>query len=161
MSGIKICPECNVEYFAHVNNCADCGATLVDPEALRQAQAPSASGLNIGHMDDEPVSIREGEKDWIRELAEFLLEHGISCGIAQPQSCGSGSCGTTHHLVVARKDAERALQGIDHYYREMHPEMREAAELAANDCCPACGYKVGPNARECPDCGLMLMFEAE
>ena len=51
------------------------------------------------------------------------------------------------------------LVNIDEYYMELHPEIRESQELVDQGRCPACGYHVGTDARECPDCGLRLIIE--
>ena len=107
----------------------------------------------------EWVAVKEGDQDWIKELADMLTENGIGAGVTLAPGCTAGTCGCRFILLVAEKDVEIAQDHIDEYYRTMHPEHRESEEWAEQDRCPACGHDVGKDAKECPDCGLVLFFE--
>lgn len=156
---IKICPECNVEYFARVAVCADCGVSLLFPEQVEKQRAERAEMLDqtAGNL----VSVREGDKNWLHELQQELLASGIPCRLSLAPGCRAGECGATFHLLVAADHREEATRAIEKYYRETHPEILESESMAAEGKCPACGHPAGPEARECPDCGLVLLMDLE
>ncbi len=107
----------------------------------------------------EWVAVKEGDQDWIKELADMLTGNGIVSGITIAPGCSAGTCGCRFILLVAEKDVEAASDHIDEHYVTMHPEHRESEEWADQDRCPACGHDVGKDAKECPDCGLLLIIE--
>jgi hypothetical protein len=107
----------------------------------------------------EGVAVKEGDQDWIKELADMLTEKGIANGITLAPGCSAGTCGCRFILLVAEKDVRAAHENIEEYYMIVHPELRESQEWAAQDKCPACGHDVGKDAKECPDCGLLLIIE--
>ena len=45
------------------------------------------------------------------------------------------------------------------YWRRVHPELAQALDDADAGLCPACGADTGKDAKECHDCGLMLVME--
>ncbi len=154
---IKLCPECGAEYFASVTECADCDVVLMTPEQIKQeGQVEEISLPGVSE-----VMAREGEKEWIQELHHVLLDSGISCRVSLPPDCTTGTCGAKHHLLVSKEDAAAAAVRIENYYREMHPEISESETLAAEGKCPACGHPTGHDAKECPDCELILLVEEE
>ncbi len=108
---------------------------------------------------DEWIAIKEEGQEWTRKLASMLSEKGIPSRITLAPGCSTGTCGCRFILLVAKNDVEAALDSIDEYYMELHPEIRESNEWAAEDRCPACGHHVGKDARECSDCGLLLIIE--
>lgn len=154
---IKLCPECGVEYFASVTECADCEVELMTPEQIKQKGHRVETSLPVS----SEVMVREGEKEWIQELQHVLLDSGVPCRISLPQDCSTGTCGSTHHLLVPEENATSATACIENYYREIHPEISESETLAAAGKCPACGHDVGHDAKECLDCGLLLLLEEE
>jgi len=156
---IKICPQCSVEYFARVDKCADCGVTLLFPGEIEKHRAKEAELLEQSAANI--VSIREGGKDWIHELQQEVLAAGIPCRLSLAPGCKAGECGTTFHLLVTSDAAEAATKVIEKYYRETHPEILESESMAAEGKCPACGHPAGPEARECPDCGLVLVIDQD
>jgi len=61
----------------------------------------------------------------------------------------------------SKEEAESAAKCIDEYTKEIHPELKKSEELAAQGKCPACGFEVGFDAKECSDCGLLLVIESD
>jgi len=108
---------------------------------------------------DEWVAIKEETQEWIKELADMLSENGIPSRLKLAPGCSAGTCGCKFHLLVAKVDVQAALDRIDEYYMEVHPELRESQEWAEQDRCPACGHHVGKDAKECSDCGLLLIID--
>jgi hypothetical protein len=159
MTQVKICPECNAEYFAHIVECASCGVTLKLPEeleALRERQR---------RFEEEEVQncvvIKEGEKDLVFELHHVLLKKGYPCRVIPSPDTTPGKCGETFLLIVPKEEAPSAKQCLKEHSHEMYPELKQSEELAAQGKCPACGFDVGANTRECPDCGLLLLIEGQ
>ncbi|MCP5003354.1 MAG: hypothetical protein GY941_05290 [Planctomycetes bacterium] len=108
---------------------------------------------------EEWVVIREDTQDWTTELADMLTEKEIPTLLTLAPGCSAGSCGCKFHLMVTRENVQEALENIDEYYLITHPELRVSKEWEDQDRCPACGHHVGKNAKECPDCGLLLIVE--
>ncbi len=104
------------------------------------------------------VVIREEAQDWVQELSMMLTEKGIESSIMLAPGCKSGTCGCKFQLLVAKDDVKNAVASIDEYYIILHPEIKESEEWAAEDKCPACGFDAGAEAKECPDCGLLLII---
>lgn len=154
MMQTKICPNCGAEYFAHVTECADCGGELKTPGEIKQAEAEKERFLKSA--DGEAVAIREGGKDWLKELRNVLLDSGISSYISLSPGCAPGSCNSTCLLLVTRESAGLADSIIRGHYKKTHPEMNAHEEFADLERCPACGHHAGADAAECPDCGLVL-----
>jgi ribosomal protein L37E len=158
MSRNKICPDCGTEYLLHIEKCADCGAVLLLHEEYEKARLEEER-LRQQAVDDE-VAVREGDLSWMSELYSVLIDSGIPCAVRSDSCCGK-SCRPTCRLVVSRDDVQRALERIEEYFAEMHPEIRASRELLMEGKCPACGFPVGADVRACPDCGLMLLIEEE
>ncbi len=159
MTQYKYCPECNAEYFPHITDCPDCRVPLGTPEELeelreRQRKFAEEDAGNV-------VAIKEGDKDWIMELHRVLIEKGHPCRVAISPGCAPGKCGETFLLLVPQEEAESALKCINEYNYEVHPELKASDELAAEGKCPACGFDAGVAAKECPDCGLLLVIEGQ
>jgi len=118
---------------------------------------------NSEEAQAEWVAVKEGDQDWMKELADMLTENGIASGMTLAPGCSAGTCGCRFILLVAEKDVKDAHDHIDdhidEYYMTVHPELRESQEWADQDRCPACGHEVGKDAKECPDCGLLLIIE--
>jgi len=159
MDQYKICPECECEYYPHIEKCADCGAVLIFPEEHKKAQEEKERLMEKA-VENE-VAVREGDLGWMSELYTVLIDAGIACTVRTDKGCRKSCCGDTCRLVVAPEDVERAQEHIESYFMEMHPEIRASRELAGEGKCPACGSPVGSGDRECPDCGLMLVIVEE
>ncbi len=156
MKQVKVCPDCEVEYYPHIHNCADCGAVLLLPEEIKKAQEEKKRTKEKG-LEDQ-VLVREGELKWLQELYDVLINSGIPCTISGDDDCNKGCCGGKLRLMVSSPDFIKAKERIDEYYMEIHPEIRTSNELASQGKCPACGSSVGSDAVECHDCGLTLLI---
>jgi ribosomal protein L40E len=154
MPQIKICPDCNAEFFHHVQNCTDCGAALLLPEENRKLQEERDQCKD--KMIKNAVAVKEGDLDWIDELYNMLLDASVPCVIKANIGCGCS--GQPYALLVSTEDAERANELIEEHYAHVHPEIEASNDLVNNGKCPACGSPVGPNEPECRDCGLTLMI---
>ncbi len=159
MSPNKICPGCGTEYLPHVGKCADCGAVLLFPGELKEAQEEKERLMEKA-VEDEVV-VREGDLKWMSELYAVLIDAGIPCTVRSDAGCRKSRCGDKCRLVVSREDYEQAQERIEEYFMEMHPEIRASHELVSAGKCPACGSSVGPGDRECTDCGLTLVIIEE
>ncbi len=159
MSEIKICPDCGTEYFAHIENCADCGAALLLPEQNRKAQEEKMRCME--KIVENPLVVREGDLKWINELYHVLIDSSIPCVIHVDTACKKGCRGNECQLLVSSKDAEKARERIEEHYMKIHPEIRSSKEMMSQGKCPACGSPVGSDTVECPDCGLALFIIEE
>lgn len=115
--------------------------------------------METPNPDAEWVAVKEGDQDWMKELADMLTGKGIPAGMTLAPGCSAGTCGCRFIILVAEKDVQAAHDNIEEYYMAIHPELRESQEWADQDKCPACGHDVGQDAKECPDCGLLLIIE--
>ena len=154
MSQIKICPECNTEFFHHVQNCTDCGAALLLPEENQKIQEERKQCSD--KMIENAVTVKEGDLDWIDELYNMLLDASVPCVIKANIGCGCS--GQPYALLVSADNTEQAIGLIEEHYAKVHPEIEASNELINQGNCPACGSPVGPNDPECRDCGLTLMI---
>ncbi len=152
---VKICPQCNSEYFAHIESCGECHVSLVFPGELETATSEEEHLLD-GSV--EVVVLREGTGPWLKELRQVLREKKIAAHISLSPGCSPGGCNTECILVVAKSDTERADGIIHEHFKKTHPELASQEE-GGEDQCPACGHSVTAEDRECPDCGLSLAFE--
>jgi hypothetical protein len=75
--------------------------------------------------------------------------------------CRKGCCGDTVQLKVLPEDLARAQETIEEYLMELDPDLRIAKEMFGEGKCPACGASIGPDARECADCGLPLIITGD
>ncbi len=148
-----------MEYLPHIEKCADCGSSLLLPEAYREAQEKKKQ-LEAKAVENRVV-VREGDLGWLSELRAVLIDGGIACSIHSAASCGKGCSGDTCQLVVSPDDLERARGRIEEYFMEINPEIRVSNELIREGKCPACASPVGTDDRECPDCDLPLLIVEE
>ncbi|MBM4053492.1 MAG: hypothetical protein FJ264_02225 [Planctomycetes bacterium] len=109
--------------------------------------------------NNEWIAIREDEKGGIKELSQLLSEAGIESKATLVPGCNTGKCGCRYLLLVQKDDAQKAHACIEEFHVEKYPEIKASQEWEAEGKCPACGYCVGENAKECPDCGLLLIIE--
>lgn len=154
---IKLCPECGSEYYAHISACADCGVPLKIPEEIEKKRDMKPDVAT--HLPDEWVAIREEGKEGIRELSGLLSRNGIPSQIALAPGCSTGKCGCRYLLIVAKSEATAAHNCIEEFHTQKYPEIKTSQEWELQGRCPACGYCVSPDTKECPDCGLLLMGE--
>ena len=159
MSEIKLCPNCNTEYFSHIECCADCGETLLFPGEKKVVKTEKKPHSDTGLED--PVVVRTGSLKWLDELSNVLTDSGIPCVVSGEEGCSKGGCGATYYLLVTAENAAVAHERIEEYCMEIHPEIKDSQELISQGKCPACGCSVGADAADCPDCGLTLMIVVE
>lgn len=159
MNQNKLCPVCQTEYLYHVQKCADCGADLLLPEEHSKA-LEEKKRLGEQAVENRAV-VREGDLGWMTELRAVLLDAGIPCTLHAELNCKKGCCGDKFQLMVSPDDLERAQQRIEEYFMEINPELGTANELIKEGKCPACGFPVAPDARECSECGLSLFIIEE
>jgi uncharacterized OB-fold protein len=156
---IKICPECGAEFYPHVEECSDCGVALAWRENLEWEGAKMET--QVGEPTGEGVAVRQGSQGFVNELSILLTARGIANAVRPIDDCGPGKCASTYALMVEKGREQDAVETIEAYYREQHPELALSDERVAQDKCPACGFYVGPDAQECRDCGLPLVIEEQ
>ncbi len=159
MRQIKICPQCETEYFPKIQQCADCGADLLWPDKFKSVQEERKRLMDT--VLENKVVVREGDKKWIGELYDVLIDSGIPCVITADAGCSKGCSHDTRKLLVTTHDAERANVRIEEYFAEVHPEILVSKEMESQGKCPACGSPVDPGTIECTDCGLTLFIVEE
>jgi hypothetical protein len=159
MTQNKICPDCSTEYFPHIERCADCGSVLLTPEENKKMQEEKKRCMEKSL--ENSVVVREGSLNWMNELYNVLIDSNISGVVNSDAGCKKGCCGDTYRLLVSSEDAEKASERIEEYCAEFHPELQASREMMSRGKCPACGSPVGPDAVECPDCGLTLLIIEE
>jgi hypothetical protein len=102
---VPFCPRCRTEYQAWAQQCADCGASLV--EALPQA-APREP---VGHAIVEVPIATFRDHPQAAMWAEWLHGEGI-LSVLVPLGAGAGAWGSSdlvpHEMRVAAEDAARA-----------------------------------------------------
>lgn len=155
----KICPDCEAEYYSHIEKCADCGTALLFLEEYRNAQEEKKR--RALRIVEQGVEVREGNLEWMNELRAALADSGIPGRVIAGESCKKSCCGGEWQLVVSREDAGRAQERIEEYFRELDPELRASHELMNQGKCPACGSPVNAGDAECSDCGLTLIIIEE
>jgi hypothetical protein len=153
---VKICPECGAEYFAHVQECNECGVGLVHPE--ERAKMEEARGEEPVHegAEDPLVCVEEGSLSRVTEVAGALESVGIVNEIVKEEGPEGGcSKGERFSLLVPRNLAKGAVKAIEDYWHRLHPEIKEAKEMLGKGLCPCCGSNV-EGMPVCPECGLEL-----
>jgi len=156
MKQVKICPDCATEYLPHIAQCADCDTDLLTPEDNLKIQDERQQCRDKAL--ENPVIVREGDLKWLDELFNALIDSEIPCMVTSDAGCNKSCCGGTYQLLVSAQDGERAKERIEEYYAEIDPELRASNEMMRQGKCPACGHTVGPDAADCPDCGLTLII---
>ncbi len=150
---IKICPRCDAEFFAHINECNGCDVPLINPgEAPTYAGVPDAP---TSIEDNLLVTIEQGDRAKIAELHNALSSREIPSEVINATAV-AGSCGGGFMLQVPGYLKETAIAAINEHWHELHPELKDGVEREASGECPACGFTLETTSSECPDCGLNL-----
>ena len=107
----KVCPNCGVEYYSHIEQCADCSIDLVFKD---KTEITSVS------IDDsaELVLIRSDEALFIKEFQRKLDEIGIQSIIKveyTPQHRSShGNFGTgSYYSIYVSKECEEKARALE------------------------------------------------
>jgi ketosteroid isomerase-like protein len=150
-----VCPECGSEFQPHVTHCIDCGAATVAPGAAATASRAEPAPLPAAR-DDEAVSIRAADLEWIEDLQVLFGRHDIAsrvvpiAGTRQPNS---------FEIFVAKEDARRAYQLDREFFRQrIDDDDIDLTEVPPPGICPYCGAEVPADRTDCPHCGLVLAF---
>jgi len=154
---IKVCPECESEYYAHILECSDCSVPLLTPEELEKKQRQKSDVLT--DVNEDWVAIREDGKEGVQELSHMLFHQGVANRITLSPGCSAGKCGCKYLLLVTKKDISMATGYVEEFHREKYPEIKTFPEWEEQGRCSACGYTIEKNIKECPDCGLLLIIE--
>ncbi len=145
---VKLCPECEAEFFAHITECNRCEVPLVSPEELRKGPVRKAEG--------ELTMIMQGAMERMKEIAYGLKAREIKSKILNAggteKSCSGGDYGLFVHRSIAREAVEAAVK----IHNKLNPEIAELEESYRKGECPACGADVRNAPGVCNDCGLNL-----
>jgi len=161
--GVKICPECDAEFFAHAEECNACGVRLISPEQkerLRRNLLSSRLSVLLAdqladHRKEEFVCINEGDITTLHELSKVLQGSGIACEVVSrdiTNRCPGGG----FSLLVPKLQKDAALKIMEEYWERVHPELKLARAREDEGACPGCGTMVKDNPSVCPGCGLNL-----
>ncbi len=172
---IKICPNCEAEFFAHIERCNVCEVALTTPEAYAEVKDAVTKGHHIekeAFGDAAPRIVREltgtlacvetGKLSYLSAIAPILTKADIAYEIVEAEGADAGSsCGKKtlgdlpSEIVVELADEDAALRAIEEHMHTVFPDMKESKDLLGSGQCPACTSPTG-GADECPDCGLNL-----
>lgn len=158
---MKICPACGDEFQDWVEVCPDCEMDLkwehempLLPEAVTGICI--ATGTEISLRPVAAVLRADGIATRItEESAELGLGIGVEVGNFR---LGIPFDGWTYCLYVPPEDAAIAQQVADKLLGVHEDEPPPFDPVDGQ--CPACGAAVGIQARECPECALVLAAEA-
>ncbi len=154
---VKICPKCESEYYAHISLCADRGILLIMPEEVEKERKKKPD-IPASHHD-ELVTIREEGRESVRELSDLLLRKGLFSKIVLAPGCSTGKCGCRYLLLTTKGNALAAHNCIEEFHTQKYPEIKASQDWESQGRCPACGYSIRADTKECPDCGLLLIIE--
>ncbi len=170
--GLKYCLDCEEEYRAEIEQCADCGASLLTGLALQAMQDKedrvlAGRSMEI-HPDDELVTVRKGPIVQMKGLQNLLAKASLPSILSNNQSdCGKGCFGADVLLKVRREDVEAVTALLD----AEHVSTTSLAEYDTSNVgivfntmdeqatCPACGCSFPTSTGSCPDCGLYFSGE--
>ena len=152
---IQQCPQCGEEYTRAVSRCAHCGVALVAAGSVA-AEPPPAEFPDTSRL----ACVRVGPLPWTHALSQSLSELGIEHrverdtrseaeGGAHPDRFGGE---ILYGVWVRPEEHARAVEHDRQLFAAFEPDRAEASE--GDDCCPACGERLAPEALSCPGCGL-------
>ncbi|GMR05118.1 MAG: hypothetical protein BMS9Abin23_1055 [Thermodesulfobacteriota bacterium] len=145
---VKVCPGCDAEFFAHVEECNKCAIPLVFPgEETQVAQTDANDGSTL-------VLMESGEAVRLKWLGGELKKAGI---ISSVLNMGDGpSCSDGFGLFVEEVHAPAAAKKMEEILHKKHPELKEMEENMSSGKCPACGTDSSYSVTVCTGCGLNL-----
>lgn len=154
---VRVCPECGEEYRPEIVRCADCGGLLEDR-----------------HLEDEPVDeevpapLPMGAAPAWEPGSAVVIYSGAAAAEIEPLAERLGGTGIpfavrtrfqAFDLLVRKEDLARArteLAPIVAGAEGATGTGREGGPGWTYDRCPACSSFLRAEARECPDCGLVV-----
>jgi hypothetical protein len=166
---IKICPQCNAEYFAHAERCSSCEVDLVSP-----GEAPEAHHDHDHSVDESDVPWPDGPSEVLMEatlailqdMGNVLNKNGLPYeiyekphieGVEDKKNAASCRAGESEYaIVVPKAKMEESIKITEAHWYKQHPEQVESDKRASLGQCPACAAQLEDNPGECPDCGLNL-----
>lgn len=164
---LKYCLECREEYRAEIEQCADCGASLITGLEMKKIKAEKdrvLAGRSMGiHPEDDLVTVRSGQIVQMKGLQNLLAKASLPSVLSNDASnCGKGCFGAAVLLKVRREDVEEVTVILD----AEHARTTSLSEydtsnggvvfnaMAEQATCPACGCSFPTDSGSCPDCGL-------
>jgi hypothetical protein len=158
-SGYKVCPECRIEHVQSANRCADCDVELVWLDEL----APEAAPVDLPPAS-ELECVRVAPLPWIRVLSDGLEQEGVAHRVepATPEDAPEGQSAAVFGdvqlfgLYVEHENIAGARELDSGIAAQVLPDEAPPLDEGEEEACPACSTPLGPNAVECPDCGLVL-----
>ncbi|MFQ5442637.1 MAG: hypothetical protein ACE5EB_07950 [Thermodesulfobacteriota bacterium] len=146
--GVKVCPGCGSEYFAHIEECRKCEIPLVFPG--QEEEAVKAAENDSGSL----VLMESGARERIKWLASALKQAGF---ISSVFNLNEGeSCSPVFGLFVEEVHARGVSKKLEELLHKTHPELIEMEERISSGKCPACGADTSHAVHRCPDCGLNI-----
>lgn len=164
---LKYCPQCNDEYRAEIERCAECGVALLSGADMlavvnRANERKNSRSGEIG-PDEDIVAIHKGQLNEIRAMEPELRAENIGYLITgEGSSCKKGCCPSTFLLQVRRPDAPDAFAVVQAHLERTtalnHHDLSSCDTVfnpeAGLATCPACGFEFQTTTTTCPDCGL-------
>lgn len=165
---LKYCPQCQDEYRPDFEVCGVCGHELIRGESLLEISQKlkednETRKVASGDGDNELVTIQAGSLMDMKSIKRTFEKYGIGAVLLKDDQCGGSCCGPTISLQVPKTDFY-AAQSILHELHREHTGLNQAKadnnHLMAGQCsvesCPACGFTLQEEVKECPDCGIFL-----
>lgn len=164
---LKYCPQCNDEYRAEIERCAECGVALLSGADMLAVvnRANERKNSRTGEIgpDEDIVPIHKGQLNEIRAMEPELRAENIGYLITgEGSSCKKGCCPSTFLLQVRRPDAPDAFAVVQAHLERTtalnHHDLSSCDTVfnpeAGHATCPACGFEFQTTTTTCPDCGL-------
>ena len=162
---IKICPECDAEYFAHAETCSSCEVALVLPGELptHAAHAHDHEESGIDWPEGPSDVLMEAPLDILKEMGKVLNENHLPYEIFEKpaqeaeendKSCQAGK--EEYAIVVPVANMKESIKITEEHWYKLHPEQIESDKRTSQNQCPACAADLIGSPKECPDCGLNL-----
>jgi len=154
MEETKICPECGVEYYAHITECVDCRIKLTTE--IEQTDQEKAEDTELSTL------IARGPVANLKPLVDLIAGEGINhkVELLEPELNIELTPGSEFGVFTKPEDTDKVAELVRMAATDEFPELKQADEQLESGKCPACGADVNDN-RECPDCGLPLWFETD
>lgn len=162
---IKVCPQCDAEYFAHAEMCSSCEVPLVLPGGGTEHDH-SHEGSEIEWPEGPSEVLMEASFEILKDMGNALNKHKLPYEIYEKphveghesnkkaKSCQAGQ--SEYAIVVPKANMEESIKITEERWYELHPDQREGDQRTSLGQCPACATDLKGATTECPDCGLNL-----